>query len=123
LRSVRRVGDRDVPPEILGQLGYSQEYLAGVRSSLRAVVFGDRGTARDTGLAAFDVAGKTGTAEVDSTRDLNHAWFAGYAPVDKPRIAFAVYAELVPLHGKDVAPIARQLLSHEAFAPYFGGAK
>lgn len=121
LRPVRAVGGVERSVETARELGYKASDVAAVKSSLRRVVFGDRGTARDTGLSAFRVAGKTGTAEVDSKRDLNHAWFAGYVPLDRPRIAFAVYAELVPLHGKDVAPLIRSLLGHPAMAPYLDG--
>ena len=38
------------------------------------------------------VAGKTGTAETGE-RSADHAWFAGYAPADAPRVAFAVALE------------------------------
>jgi penicillin-binding protein 2 len=121
LRPVRKAGGADVPVKLVRDLGYRPSDLDAVRDSLRRVVFGDRGTARETGLAEFRVAGKTGTAEVDSKRDLNHAWFAGYAPLDNPRVAFACYAELVPVHGKEVAPMVRALLGHPAMAPYLTG--
>jgi penicillin-binding protein 2 len=121
LRAARKVGGAELPVKVVRSLGYPAENLDAVRESLRRVVYGDRGTARETGLSEYRVAGKTGTAEVDSKRDLNHAWFAGYAPLDRPRVAFAVYAELVPLHGKEVAPLVRSLLGHPAMAPYLTG--
>ena len=118
LRSVRKVGDREVPPEVLWDLGYPKDQIELVRESLRKVVSGSRGTARESGLAGFGVAGKTGTAEMDSKLDLNHAWFAGYAPFDNPRIAFAAYAEKAPIHGKDMAPVLKRIFESEAIAPY-----
>jgi penicillin-binding protein 2 len=121
LRAARKVGGAELPVKLVRELGYPAQNLDAVRESLRRVVYGDRGTARETGLSEYRVAGKTGTAEVDSKRDLNHAWFAGYAPLDHPRVAFAVYAELVPLHGKEVAPLVRSLLGHPAMAPYLTG--
>jgi cell division protein FtsI/penicillin-binding protein 2 len=110
LRLVREVGGRPLPPEVAGDVDLPAETIQFLRGALRDVVAGARGTARKSGLADLGVAGKTGTAEVDSVRDLNHAWFAGYVPFDRPKIAFAVYLEKVPLHGKDVTPLIRAFL-------------
>lgn len=45
------------------------------------------------------IAGKTGTAQAPKG---DHAWFAGFAPFDEPRIAFAVVVE----HGGHGGPVA-----------------
>ncbi|MEE2834449.1 MAG: penicillin-binding transpeptidase domain-containing protein [Myxococcota bacterium] len=47
-----------------------------------------KGTARKTlgRIRGVDIAGKTGSLIVDG---LDYSWFAGYAPADDPRIAFA----------------------------------
>jgi penicillin-binding protein 2 len=81
-----------------------------VREGMRKVTQRE-GTARDAGLdEPFRVAGKTGTAEL-AEPGLFHAWFAGYAPYDKPRIAFAVVSERTPGHGgSHAAPIMRYAL-------------
>lgn len=42
--------------------------------------------------------------------DLTHAWFIGYAPADKPQIAFAVLVEYGGAGGAAAAPIARDIL-------------
>ncbi len=67
--------------------------MAVIRRALERVVDDPEGTAyadlADTGIA---VAGKTGTAETGE-RTADHAWFAGYAPADAPRLAFAVALE------------------------------
>jgi len=55
-----------------------------------------------------EVAGKTGTAE-RSGRPPN-AWFAGFAPVDKPEIAFAVVIEGGGHGGDTAAPAAARML-------------
>ena len=57
----------------------------------------------------FDVAGKTGTAQVGGD-GLTHAWFAGYFPADQPRYAFAVYCENAGLHGGEIASDALYFL-------------
>ena len=64
-------------------------------------------------FAKFDiqVAGKTGTAQVDT--GLPHAWFAGFAPYGGDpahTIAFAVVVEHGGYGGTAAAPIARQLI-------------
>ena len=73
--------------------GLGRRQLDVVRRVLARVVDDPEGTAyaalADAGLA---VAGKTGTAETGE-RSADHAWFAGYAPADAPRVAFAVVLE------------------------------
>ncbi len=78
--------------------------------AMREVVTG--GTARQamSGLA-LEVAGKTGTAQLDHGEP--HSWFAGFAPYDAPaarRIAVAVIVEHGGYGAKFAAPIARDLL-------------
>jgi len=87
-----------------------EDTLRVVREGMHRVVVGRGGTARRAGLARFDVAGKTGTAELGAGRP-NHAWFAGYAPFEHPRIAFAVVSERCPGHGgSHAAPIVARAL-------------
>jgi penicillin-binding protein 2 len=101
-----------IVPEGTGALPLSPESLALIQDSLEAVVSGARGTAR----AAFEgmpytVAGKTGTSE--SGQEEPHAWFAGYAPADKPRVVIAVILEHAGEGSKEAAPLFRQVA--EAF--------
>jgi penicillin-binding protein A len=66
------------------------------------------GTGTAAALAGIDVAGKTGTAEVGGT---NQAWFIGFAPVDRPRVAVAATVERTSGQGGTVAaPIAKQVM-------------
>jgi len=93
---------RDIPVDA--------EKLAVVREGMRRVIYGSRGTARNAGLEPYGVAGKTGSAETGRTGVL-HAWFAGFAPHDAPKIAFAVVNEATPGHGgTHAAPIVADLL-------------
>jgi len=62
-------------------------------------------------------AGKTGTAEILKEGE-PHAWFAGYAPADRPRIAPVVFVERGGEGSKAAAPIFREIVEK-----YFGGAK
>lgn len=93
--------------------------LAIVRAALKDVV--EEGTGRRASLGPIPVAGKTGTAQVfkksagiDADKlpkpERDHAWFVGYAPADRPEIAFAVVVEHGGHGGTTAAPIARQVL-------------
>ncbi|HET7482761.1 MAG TPA: penicillin-binding transpeptidase domain-containing protein [Actinomycetota bacterium] len=70
------------------------------------------GTGQAARLSGVDVAGKTGTAEVDVNGERkNHAWFICFAPAEDPDIAIAVVSEYGGIGGEVAAPIARQILS------------
>ena len=55
---------------------------------MRAAVTG--GTCRAANLPGLDVCGKTGTAQ---NRGKDHSAFMGFAPMNDPKIAVAVYVE------------------------------
>jgi penicillin-binding protein 2 len=77
------------------------------------------GTGGRARLPGYDVAGKTGTAQVISNqgraaartnRDLrDNGWFVFFAPRDKPRIAGVVFMEH-GMHGPNAAQLARHIL-------------
>jgi len=73
------------------------------------------GTARLSRPAGVKVGGKTGTASDPGTGQI-HAWFAGYAPAESPRIAVVVFLEQ-GAGGRDAAPIARELFQVALPAP------
>lgn len=72
-----------------------------------------------TGQAAYvddaGAAGKTGTAETGRTgaggKSLNHAWFAGYAPLDNPQYVVVVFVEDGMSGGDVAAPIFRDIIT------------
>jgi len=70
------------------------------------------GTARRAFAGAgITVAGKTGTAQVDTGEP--HSWFAGFAPYEGDRshgIAFAIVVEHGGYGGQTSAPIARDIV-------------
>lgn len=59
------------------------------------------GTAQGLG----DVAGKTGTADIDGV-EYNNRWFIGFAPAQEPRYAFAVFTQGLGSGGQAAGPIA-----------------
>mgnify|MGYP001813317964 CR=1 FL=1 len=95
-----------------------------VMDAMVNVVHGERGTARRIGEdASYQIAGKTGTAQVFGLKEdekydaekideklRDHALFIAYAPVENPRIAVAVIVENGGGGGSVAAPIARIIL-------------
>ncbi|HET6946855.1 MAG TPA: penicillin-binding protein 2 [bacterium] len=92
---------------------YGAKTLAVLHEGLRAAV--ERGTGRATNLKQVAVAGKTGSAE--NPRGKPHAWFAGYAPVDAPRVAVVAFVEHGFRGGLAAAPIVRRVLEAAFPAP------
>jgi len=70
------------------------------------------GTGTAAALQGIDVAGKTGTAQIDPTSNLTQPWFIAFAPADHPRIAVAVTVErsIGGFGGTVAAPIAKQVM-------------
>jgi len=101
------------------KLPISKETLRQIKLALEDAV--SAGTATRAGLRGISVAGKTGTAQVykhsagvDSDKlpkpERDHAWFVGYAPAEKPQIAFALVVEHGGHGGASAAPIVRDVL-------------
>lgn len=67
------------------------------------------GTAAPGGIAGFQVAAKTGSAEPGGDVK-THAWYIAFAPADDPRIAVAVLVEHGGTGGGAAAPIAREII-------------
>jgi penicillin-binding protein 2 len=99
--------------------------LETVREALWAVV-NERGTGASSRLADFDIAGKTGTAQVVEqktwidSKDLpfakrDHAWFASFGPFEAPELVVVVFVEHGGKGSVAAAPLARQV-----YEKYFG---
>ena len=67
------------------------------------------GTGTAAAISGVQVAGKTGTAQVATGEP--HAWFAGFAPADDPKIAVVVLVENAGSGGTVAAPIAKQVIA------------
>ena len=72
------------------------------------------GTAGSIRMAGFDIAGKTGTAQVvglgkDTGKNKDHAWFVSYAPAFKPEIAMIALIENSGFGGHHAAPAVRKV--------------
>jgi penicillin-binding protein 2 len=108
LHFVTKIGERQIPSPAPEQLKLKKEYLDVVLKGLKAVVAS--GTGGATKLGNVEVAGKTGSAEAPPIGSRTHAWFACYAPADKPRIAICAFVEHGGHGGSAAAPIARVVL-------------
>ncbi len=71
---------------------------------------GSIGTGRTASAFGVRVAGKTGTAQ--NSHGADHAWFAGYAPIDKPKYAVVAIAEAGKGGGKVTGPIVGKMLNY-----------
>ncbi len=87
---------RSTQPKLIRNLNVPEEYLKKIIKGMENVVNDEEG---GTAAAAFanykytdQIGGKTGTAEVSQTIDLeNNSWFVAFAPREKPEIAVVVY--------------------------------
>lgn len=75
----------------------------------------DEGTAGPAAVPGLAVAAKTGTAEYPRDGAKAHlAWAVGFAPADRPRVAFVVCVEgedMTSWGGATAGPVARAMLS------------
>jgi len=120
-----------VEPEVLGLVPIDKrenwDYMV---ESMRKVVASKRGTARKIYTKKYQIAGKTGTAQVfgikqnekydkenlqDHLRD--HALFVAFAPVKDPKIAVAVIVENGESGGSVAAPIVREVMDAYLLGP------
>ncbi len=93
---------------IKGQVEIDKEVMSTIRKGMVQVVSGRGGTAHQAEVPNVEIAGKTGTAQWGpKNKERTAAWFAGFAPAEKPRYAFAVVYEgdagLSDVHGGTVA--------------------
>jgi penicillin-binding protein 2 len=122
-----------VSPEKLRALGmevpdvHTEEYplhqstVDIVTKAMWGVVNEASGTGGSARVQGFDVAGKTGTAQVvnkqfygQGENSEDHAWFVGVAPYRNPELAVAIFIEHGGHGGEAAAPVA-----HAIFDAYY----
>ncbi|HKR15019.1 MAG TPA: penicillin-binding protein 2 [Pyrinomonadaceae bacterium] len=125
LKEVRSIGDEGTP-EYKGPVGFQpldpskpnpkivpipldihDEVNKGMWSVVNA-----GGTGARIRMDGFDIAGKTGTAQVvglgkDVGKNKDHSWFVSYAPAYKPEIALVALIENSGFGGHHAAPAVR----------------
>ena len=95
-------------PKLIEMTPEQEEVVVG---GMWAVVNGG-GTGAGIKIPGFDIAGKTGTAQVaelgkDVGANKDHAWFVSFAPAYKPEIAVIALVENVGFGGSHAAPAAK----------------
>src|SRR5205809_2378426 len=102
------------PPRVRSDLRQeiSPDKIELVRRGLWKVVNEDGGTGGRARLKEWVVAGKTGTAQAtERGHEENVAWFACFAPFDRPKYVVVVMVQGASGHGGEVAgPIATRIL-------------
>jgi penicillin-binding protein 2 len=100
-------------PERVPIMKLTPEQLDQVRGALVGVVEG--GTASRSAIKGVQLAGKTGTAQSGTLdefgKELDHAWFVGFAPADDAKIVVAVMIEFGG-HGTRAAAIASAIIAN-----------
>ena len=124
---------RPVEPQPIRDLKLKPQNIEVIRRAMVGVNKEGTGTRVFAG-APYEVAGKTGTAQVFSLKGSDykasaikkelrdHALFIAYAPADKPTIALAVLVENGGFGAQSAAPIARMVLDYHLLGKLPAGA-
>lgn len=105
--------------------GLPAAHIEKLREGMRQVVQSESGTGKAARSEKAVIAGKTGTAQnwrrIDGERvEDNHAWFIGFAPYDKPTLAFAILKNGGKSGGGDCAPVAKRIVEEALALPADG---
>jgi penicillin-binding protein 2 len=113
---------KEFPPLLSRHLHVSPETLEFIRDALWSAVNSPSGTGAAARIDGFDVAGKTGTAQVIQRREGRpepsspelqaHAWFACFAPARQPQITVVALIEHGGHGGAAATPVARKVLEN-----------
>ena len=111
------------PARVGARLPVSAAHLAVVRGGMASAAADIDGTANTGVPNGVKIGGKTGTAEFgqpypDGVFD-THGWYIGFAPVDNPQIAVAVYLEY-GIGQTYAGPVAKEILEAYFSAPNNG---
>lgn len=104
---VKKINNIEISTGRTKDAGISKKTLDIVKAGLMRVVEDETGTGRRARVEGLSIAGKTGTAQ--SPKGLSHAWFAGFSPVENPRIAFVVFIEHGGKGGLEAAELAGKI--------------
>ncbi len=99
--------------QVRDTLGVSERTLQIVRQAMRKEVESPEGTGHGVAIPGFDIAGKTGTAEVEKNghkdKQAGDTWFVSFAPYEKPRYVVVAMVEGGVSGGKTCVPAAHRI--------------
>jgi len=109
-----------VAPEVQRLIDVPDDFLDLAMRGMYGAVNTEDGTASSAALPELPFAGKTGTAQARERRpgvgadmaawlQQDHAWFVGYGPAKRPRLAVAAFVEHGGFGGAEAAPVARKV--------------
>ncbi|MCC6544859.1 MAG: penicillin-binding protein 2 [Nitrospirae bacterium] len=107
----------EFPPVEIRNTGINEHTLMLIKEALKGVVNNAGGTGGAARSNLVEIAGKTGTAQAVGRKSKagpgsfnDHAWFAAFAPADKPEITVAVLVEHGGHGGTAAAPVAKKII-------------
>lgn len=103
----KQIGSTPVAAVRKRSIGLKSTTIKKVREGLFKVINDESGTGRRARAEGVQVAGKTGTAQ--NPQGKTHAWFAGFAPYDDPKICLVVFLEHGGKGGLEPAEIAKSI--------------
>lgn len=95
-------------PKSLGSI-VDKDSNSELQNMMREVI--KSGTGSSLSGLGYSVAGKTGSAEVDSN-GTTHSWFVGYAPANNPKIAVSIVVESSGTGSKYAVPVAKKMFEN-----------
>ncbi len=122
--SVKQDGQTSLRADLIAD-GLPAAQIEQLREGMRLVVHGENGTGKAARSDKVMIAGKTGTAQNwrrvgDQRIEDNNTWFIGFAPFDKPTLAFAILKQGGKSGGTDCAPIAKRIVEEALALPADG---
>jgi len=101
---------KDLQPEVLIDLSYLKPEIEEVKKGMVETITSPLGTAHLMIDLPFEIAGKTGSAQIEGNKYEN-AFFVGFAPKDNPQIAILILVEKARQGSLNAVPIAKDVLN------------
>jgi penicillin-binding protein 2 len=105
---VNRIEDIILHHAVNQDVEVTAETISVLRNGMRKVVNEEHGTGMFAKSKDIVIAGKTGTAQ--NPKGKPHAWFAGFAPFENPKICVTVFIEHGGKGGLEPARFARKII-------------
>lgn len=95
-----------------------------LREGMRLVVNGAAGTGQSARSEKVMIAGKNAMIQnwhrINQNPERTHSWFIGFAPFDKPTLAFAILKQGSKSENDDASPIAKRIVEETLALPADG---